>query len=221
MKKLDYVFLACYIAFFAAVGWLVYLGMFDIWNREAPYIAGFFQFVVFATSGELLSTRILEKKWQINKYIVYKAFVWGVGGLIVTLAFNVISGGIGGAMENGLLPFANSRFARALFTSCFLNLFFAPIHAAVMRIFSNYGEERIFNRRRMTAKESIASVEWGEFIDFTYFKTAPTFWIPVNTLGFLLPQTLQVAFAAMLSFAFGMLMTVLKIRERKIQKGVA
>ena len=107
------------------------------------------------------------------------------------------------------------RFATALFTSVLLNLFFAPIHSAAIRIFSSYGEERFLHNRRLSAIEATQSVEWGEFVDFTFFKTVPFFWIPVNTIGFLLPRGLQVAFAAILSFVFGMLMTVLKLRERR------
>lgn len=39
--------------------------------------------------------------------------------------------------------------------------------------------------------------------------------MPINIIGFLLPRGLQVAFAFILSFVFGMLMIVLKLRERR------
>ena len=136
-------------------------------------------------------------------------------GLFVTLMFNVLSSGVPVVMKLGFLPFYGNRFATALFTSVLLNLFFAPIHSAAIRIFSSYGEERFLHNRRLSAIEATQSVEWGEFVDFTFFKTVPFFWIPVNTIGFLLPRGLQVAFAAILSFVFGMLMTVLKLRERR------
>lgn len=218
MKKKDYYCLAAYLLFFAAVILLAVKGFFNIANQTHPYIAGFCQFTIFATSGEILSTRILYGNWAVNKAVAFKALIWGVGGLCVTVMFNVLSLGTADAMAAGFLPFAGNRFAKAFFTSCLLNLFFAPTHAAAMRIFANYGEERFSHNHRMTAYEATLSVEWGEFVDFTFFKTVPFFWIPVNTLGFLLPQTLQVAFAAMLSFVFGMLMTLLKLRERKRMK---
>ncbi len=219
MKTKDICFMCLYCIFFCIVILLVYIGMFDYWNKEFPYIAGFFQFMIFATVGELLSTRILEGVWQINKYILYKAMVWGTSGLAVTLGFKVITTGIFNAMEDCFLPFYENNLAKAFFTSCFLNLFFAPIHAGAIRIFSSYGEEKYIKGRKMTAIESVNSIEWSEFVDFTFFKTVPFFWIPINTLVFLLPNTLQVAFAAMLSFVFGMLMTLLKIREkRKIER---
>lgn len=214
-KKQDRCFLVGYLVFFAFVIWFAAEGLFNRCNEAHPYVSGFVQFAVFATSGELLSTRILYGGWSINKAQCFKAFVWGTGGLCVTIMFSVLSQGVTQAQSSGMLPFDGSDLARALMTSCLLNLFFAPVHAAAMRIFGNYGEERFLRGRRMTAYEATMSVEWGEFVDFTFFKTVPFFWIPVNTIGFLMPETLRVAFAAFLSFVFGMLMTLLKLRERK------
>ena len=95
------------------------------------------------------------------------------------------------------------------------NLFFAPIHSALMRVCGNYAEIRFLAGQHITPRQAVDSVDWGELIDFTLFKTIPLFWIPVNTVGFLLPQEYRIVFAAVLSLAFGILMTVLKLRERK------
>ena len=209
MRKTDWKWSVCYLIFFGVVAVLLATGIFNYFNEKYPYIAGFTQFTMFATSGELLSVRILNGKWEFNKSTAFKALVWGTSGLFVTLMFNVLSSGVPVVMKLGFLPFYGNRFATALFTSVLLNLFFAPIHSAAIRIFSSYGEERFLHNRRLSAIEATQSVEWGEFVDFTFFKTVPFFWIPVNTIGFLLPRGLQVAFAAILSFVFGMLMTVL------------
>ena len=215
MRKTDWKWSVCYLIFFGVVAVLLATGIFNYFNEKYPYIAGFTQFTMFATSGELLSVRILNGKWEFNKSTAFKALVWGTSGLFVTLMFNVLSSGVPVVMKLGFLPFYGNRFATALFTSVLLNLFFAPIHSAAIRIFSSYGEERFLHNRRLSAIEATQSVEWGEFVDFTFFKTVPFFWIPVITIGFLLPRALQVAFAAILSFVFGMLMTVLKLRERR------
>ena len=214
-KNLDVQFAFLYMMFFLTIGYLVYIGIFAKFNEKMPFIAGFIQFAVFSTSGEILSGRLLYGNWIINKVTLYKAIVWGASGLAVTIMFNVVSSGVIFVMGNGLIPFAGNRFAEAFITSCLINLFFAPIHAAAIRIISNYIEEKYLNNHRMTAYEATMSVEWGEFVDFTFFKTVPFFWIPINTLGFLLPVNLRVAFAALLSFVFGMLMTLLKLRERR------
>ena len=214
-KKVDAAFAVGYVMFFSLVAYLVYSGMFDKFNATVPFIAGFVQFAIFSTTGELLSGRLLYGNWTISNVTFYKALLWGTSGLAVTIMFNVVSNGVVAVMENGLIPFGGNAFAVALVTSCLINLFFAPIHAAAIRIFSNYIEERFQNNHRMSAYEATMSVEWGEFVDFTFFKTVPFFWIPINTLGFLLPVNLRVAFAALLSFVFGMLMTLLKLRERR------
>ena len=133
-------------------------------NIAYPYLAGFAQFAVYATAGELLSGRMLEGTWQINRATWFKSLSWGIGGVLVTLAFTVFSQGTRQAMEAGLLPGYGNALAQAFFTSVTNNLFF---------------------------------------------------WIPVNTVGFLLPQEYRIVFAAVLSLAFGILMTVLKLRERK------
>lgn len=215
MRKDDIIWLVIYIVFFIIVAGLIITGIFAFFNKSYPYVAGFTQFALFATAGEILSTRILYSEWRLNKATAFKALVWGVSGILVTLAFRIISAGTVEAMSQGILPGYGIHLVEAFFTSCVLNLTFAPIHAAIIRIFGNYGDERFINGNKMTAYESVMSVEWGEFVDFSFFKTIPFFWIPVNTIGFMLPQNMQVAFAAMLSFVFGMLMALLKLREKR------
>lgn len=214
MKKCDVLWALGYSMLFSSVAAIALMGKLTIWNKEFPYLGGFIQFMIFASSGEILSTRILYGKWEVNKCAISKAIMWGVGGLFVTIAFKVVSGGVELAMKEEMLPFYGSHLAKAFFISCSVNLFFAPIHSAAMRIFSNYFEEKYLYNRKMTVYESVTSVEWGEFVEFSFFKTIPFFWIPVNTLIFLLPEYLRVAFAAMLSLVFGMLMTLLKHNEK-------
>ena len=120
-------------------------------------------------------------------------------------------------MEAGLLPFCGNGLAAAFFTSCTNNLFFAPLHSALMRVCGNYADLRFLQNRRTTVREAVNSVDWGELVDFTLFKTIPLFWIPINAVGLLLAVSFRVVCAAMLSLVFGVLMTVLKLRERKNQ----
>ena len=174
-------------------------------NIAYPYLAGFAQFAVYATAGELLSGRMLEGTWQINRATWFKSLSWGIGGVLVTLAFTVFSQGTRQAMAAGLLPGYGNALAQAFFTS----------FSALMRVCGNYAEIRFLAGQHITPRQAVDSVDWGELIDFTLFKTIPLFWIPVNTVGFLLPQEYRIVFAAVLSLAFGILMTVLKLRERK------
>ena len=54
-------------------------------NIAYPYLAGFAQFAAYATAGELLSGRLLEGTWQINRATWFKSLSWGIGGVLVTL----------------------------------------------------------------------------------------------------------------------------------------
>lgn len=215
LKKYDILWGAGYAALFAVMAILTYVGILALWNKKFPYIGGFIQFLIFATSGEILSTRILYGNWDVNKCTAYKAATWGISGIFVAAAFFIVSGGVELAMREGMLPFYGNHLAQAFFTSSSVNLFFGSVHSAAIRIFSNYFEEKCLRNKKLTAYEAVTFVEWGEFVEFTFFRTLPLFWIPVNTLVFLLPANLQISFAAMLSFAFGMLMALLKLRERK------
>lgn len=217
MNQNDKFWMVFYAFLGIASAFLTITGGFSRFNQMFPYIAGFVQFAIYATAGELLSARILEGVWAVNRATWFKAASWGFGGLWVTLAFRVFSEGTVRAMEVGLLPFYGSALAAAFFTSCTNNLFFAPLHSALMRVCGNYADLRFLQNRQITVREAVNSVDWGELVDFTLFKTIPLFWIPINTVGFLLPVDYRIVFAAMLSLVFGVLMTILKLRERKNQ----
>lgn len=202
-----------FLAFFTAG--LTANGMFAWFNSRLPYTAGFVQFAVFATAGELLSTRILERKWEITRATACKALAWGLSGMVVTLAFRLFSDGVTGAMASGMLPFPDSRLAAAFYTSSANNILFGPIHTAFLRVCSNYADARFLEGKILTRRQAVDSVDWGELVEFSLFKTIPFFWIPVNTVTFLLPTDYRVVSAAILSMAFGVLMTILKSREQK------
>ena len=138
MKRRDIYWVAAYGLLAAATVLLCVTGGFAWFNAMYPYLAGFIQFSVYATAGELLSGRMLEGHWQINRATWFKSVSWGVGGLFVTLAFSVFSQGTQQAMAAGLLPGYGNALALAFFTSCTNNLFFAPIHSALMRVCGNY-----------------------------------------------------------------------------------
>ncbi|WP_324824185.1 hypothetical protein [Sinanaerobacter sp. ZZT-01] len=218
MKKEDIKWVFAYAVLFAVVMILIITEGFAWANMKFPYLAGFFQFAIFASAGEILSSRILEGEWVMNRATAFKAFCWGGGGIIVTLAFRVFSEGTECVMQIGLLPFYGNSLALAFFTSCTNNFFFAPLHSAAMRVCGSYAELRYKQSEKITVRQAIEFIDWGELVDFVLFKTIPFFWIPINTLGFLLPVEYRIVFAAMLSLVFGILMTVLKLRERRVQQ---
>ena len=107
-------------------------------------------------------------------------------------------------------------FGASFFTSCHNNLFLPhPLRpdAGVWKLW----RDPLSGGTHITPRQAVDSVDWGELVDFTLFKTIPLFWIPINTVGFFLPQEYRIVFAAVLSLVFGILMTILKLRERKNQ----
>ena len=130
-----------------------------------------------------------------------------------------VSGLMALVMAAGMLPFAGSRLAQAFFTSSANNLVLGPIQTAFLRVCGNYADARFLRGEVLTRRQAVESVDWGELVDFSIFKTIPFFWIPINTVTFLLPEDYRIVSAAILSMAFGVLMTILKLRERKTQSG--
>ena len=108
-----------------------------------------------------------------NRAVWFKAATWGIGGVFVTLAFTLFSAGTKQAMADGLLPFASNALALAFFTSCTNNLFFAPLHSALMRVCGNYAELRFLHGRRPTIQEAVDSVDWENWWTLRYSKPFP------------------------------------------------
>lgn len=67
MKKSDISWCLLYVLLAVASAVLVISGGFAWFNRTLPYLAGAVQFAVYATAGELLSTRMLEGRWEVNR----------------------------------------------------------------------------------------------------------------------------------------------------------
>ncbi len=86
-----------------------------------------------------------------------------------------------------------------------------------MRVCGNYAEIRFLAGQHITPRQAVDSVDWGELIDFTLFKTIPLFGSPSIPWDFFFHKEYRIVYAAVLSLAFGILMTVLKLRERKNQ----
>ena len=56
----------------------------------------------------------------------------------------------------------------------------------------------------------LKQIDWDRMWNFVFKKTIPFFWIPAHTITFLLPETFQVLFAALLSVALGVLLSLKK-----------
>ena len=71
---------------------------------------------------------------------------------------------------------------------------------------------RATGKRKIRLAHVIHKVDWEKFACFTLLKTVPLFWIPAHTVTFMLPPEYQVAMAAALSVALGI---ILNLKRKK------
>lgn len=181
-----------------------------------PYLGGFFKFCILATMGDLLGIRILKGQWIIPQGVIFKAVVWGILGMMITLVFTVFTGGTLAAQRAGRLPFKGSVLAQAFFGSTIMNLTFGPM----MYIYHKFGDLFIdlkYEKKGgiITVKEMIERIDWYTIVSFSWLKTCIFIWIPCHTIVFLLPAEYRVLASAFLSILLGILVAASKKGSEK------
>lgn len=179
-----------------------------------PYFAGFIKFFILATMGDWLGVRIIYGDWSIPKGFVFKAIVWGILGIMITLVFTIFAGGTEIAQSSNLLPFHGSKIAHAFFSSTVLNLTFGPM----LYIYHKFGDLMIdFHIERdgskITLKSFVDKIDWYSMVSFSWIKSCTLIWIPCHTIVFLLPAEYRVLTSAFLSILLGVLVAISK-RQR-------
>lgn len=185
-----------------------------------PYIGGFVKFFILATMGDLLGARILRGEWSIPKGFFFKAVLWGILGMAITLVFTVFMAGAEVAQASGKLPFAGVTLAQAFFGSLVMNTTFGPM----LYIYHKFGDlyieakiDKIAQKRkeRITVKELVAKVDWNMIVGFFWLKTCVFVWIPAHTIVFLLPVEYRVVASAFLSILLGIIVALSKKSSMK------
>lgn len=179
-----------------------------------PYLGGFFKFAILATMGDLLGYRILNKAWKLPQGFVYKAMVWGVLGMMITLVFTVFTSGAEVAQNVGKLPWKGNRLALAFFGSAIMNLTFGPMMYVYHRFADLYVDHCI---EAKTLKVSVSALEskinWYSMVSFSWLTTCLWVWIPCHTAVFLLPGEYRVLASAFLSILLGILIAFSKRKK--------
>lgn len=174
-------------------------------STKHPYIMGFIKFALLATVGEILALLAGSKQWQVPKGWLAKMIVWGFLGIIITLAFQIFSNGVAGAISKGYLPGKNSVFMQAFLTSLLMNGMFAPMFMPLHRI-TDTMINAAADGKRIGFLKAVEVVDWKGFVSFVLFRTLPIFWVPAHTISFLLPPEFRVIFAAALSMVLGVIL---------------
>lgn len=229
MKRSDLIFVAfvliLFVPFFVSEPlYALFLQM----TGAHPYLMAFVKFAVLATAGEMIGLRIKNGVYNHHGFgVVPRAVVWGILGVWIAIAMKTFSvgapallesfgaEGIRDAMKGG---FTVQKLCGAFAISVMMNTTFAPVFMTCHKItdthiLSTGGTLRGFFTP-LPFGATLASLNWGVMWGFVFRKTIPLFWIPAHTITFLLPQSLQVLFAALLGVALGVILSVAAIRSR-------
>lgn len=190
--------------------------VFKALSNDHPYLMGFAKFAVLATAGELLAVRLAKKEWALPSYVWARFLIWGVIGVWITYMMKIFGAGVGALMQSGLLPCPQNAllhsFIKAFMISATMNLSFGPTFMALHKCSDTYLDLYASGKRHISLANVIHKVDWEKFASFTLCKTVPLFWIPAHTLTFMLPAEYQVAMAAALSVALGI---ILNLKRKK------
>jgi hypothetical protein len=223
MKPKDLLF--AFFAFCLFLPFFLFPGLLDFYknfNSGHALLMSFIKFAILATMGEVIGLRIKTGEYNQPGFgILPRAIVWGFLGMSVKIAFVIFGAGAPAFLETmglenaseiikgGLSP---SKVLVSFTISTSLNLFYAPVlmtfHKITdIHITSNGGTLRgLFTPIKFS--EIFPAINWEVQWDFVFKKTIPLFWIPMQTINFLLPGQYQILVAALLGIVLGVLLAV-------------
>lgn len=228
MKKGDLLFLCVTLVLFVPffVSDELY-GAYREFNSSHGMLASFFKFAVLSTLGELLGLRISSGSYYRKGVgVMPRAFVWGIFGMAINMAFVIFSTGIPAfagylGVENpaGIMSgnISVGKVALAFAISVAMNSIFAPVFMTLHKITDTHilatgGTMRgLFSPIPMG--EILQNINWKVQWGFVFKKTIPLFWFPAHTVTFLLPEDMRVIFAALLGVVLGLILAVAARRK--------
>jgi hypothetical protein len=235
MKRSD--FLAILLVILVLLPFFLFTSVLDSYqqiNKEHAYLASFIKFAVLATFGESIGLRIRTGKYiQQGFGFLPRAIVWGFLGISIKMAFVIFGEGAPymlktmGMIFPGEVPadilrqgnFSWLKLLSAFAVSTTLNLFFAPVFMTFhkltdMHIIANNGTLKGFFTP-IRFRKYFMELDWSTQWNFVFRKTIPLFWIPAQTLNFMLPEEFRILFAAFLSIVLGILLSVANLTPAK------
>ncbi len=167
-----------------------------------PYLLGMLKIGLLGTMGELLGAKIVSGRWHLRGTRLWqRALVWTFLGLVFTAVFPMFSYGVDGLITQGLIPGEGSRFLTAFWKSFFMNVIFAfPMMSFHRFTDTLIGRGALFSRWPVV--ETFTSIDWKNMFSIV----APSciwFWIPAQTVTFLLPPEFRIMSAAFLAIVLG------------------
>ena len=195
---------------------------FEYATKKLPHIMGFVKFSILATSGELLSRKLITGKWQFRGiHIFTRAFVWGFIGLMIAYIFIIFPSGVKALIDKNMLPVIPvidgndilNKISTSFWISLFTNVFFGFQMMVFHRVTDTLIEEGRFWKRWRIA-ETWQSIDWKNIFGFV-LPSIFWFWLPMHTLTFSLDDEYRVLMASALGIALGIILSVGKILSQK------
>jgi hypothetical protein len=210
------------------------LECYQLMNKEFPYLASFIKFAILATFGESLGQRIRTGRyWQQGFGLIPRAIVWGFLGMSIKMAFVIF--GEGGPLLLKTLGvhfptedpadilrqpgFSWLKLLAAFSVGTTMNIFFAPVFMATHRITDMHIQDSGGHLKNFFTPIRVGTyfreMDWYSFWNFVVKKTIPIFWIPAQTLNFMLPEEYRILVAALYSIILGVLLSVASLMAEK------
>ena len=198
-------------------------------NLEHGLLMSFIKFFLLGTLGEVIGLRIKSGSYHHKGFgLMPRAVVWGFLGMSIYMAFAVFASGTPVLLEKLGLEGAGSSLAGGLSgkkllvsfsISTLLNLFYAPVLMTFHKITDTHiletGGSMQGLVRRMEMARIFREINWDVQWNFVFKRTIPLFWIPAQTITFLLPEEYRVLFAAFLGIVLGVLLAIAAIKNRE------
>lgn len=178
-------------------------------TRAQPLLMGMAKFALLGTMGELLSGRAVSGRWKLAGVRLHqRVLAWAFYGLLFALAIPLFSHGVDGMLSQGLLPGRGAALAAAFWKSFFLQFFFAFLFMSFHRFVDTLIDDgKLFSRWPVVA--TCAGIDWRNMLTVVGWSLV-WFWLPAQTVNFMLPPEYRVLGAALLAIALGLILGVAK-----------
>jgi hypothetical protein len=200
---------------------------YDSFYSSWPFAGSFIKFAVLATTGELIGLRIKTGRYFAAGFgILPRAIVWGVLGLTIQAAFIIFAAGVpvllefagaGGSVAAMTGPLTVAKAGVAFSISLLLNIFYAPVLMTAHKVTDSHIESTGGTVRGLFSKMDISSIlkgiDWNTHWGFVLKKTIVFFWIPAQTINFLMPEQFRVLIAAIYGIILGMILAFASISK--------
>lgn len=224
----DLLFLLGVVAFF--LPFILFKEVFEAYyqfNLQHGVLMSFIKFFILATLGEVIGLRIKTGSYYKQGFgLIPRAIVWGFLGVTIYMAFAIFAAGTPvllekiGVADAGTMLQSDLSWRKVLVSfsiSTALNLFYAPVMMTFHKItdahiLENGGTLHGFLRPLDFAR-IFREINWDVQWNFVFKKTIPLFWIPAQTITFLLPEEFRVLFAAFLGIVLGVLLAVAALKN--------